>query len=235
MASNPLNSTNSSELQPHGNFCTSPFTKQTLTAWFVVYLLCFPVFLSTLYIFFQKMRTSIHLSHSDIFTSQIVVMEIVNTVGSCVIFHGVYVNVRDTAVSLAVCVAMLTRFGQMSFHSLTCFERYLAVVHPITYLRLKTEGGVIVNACIVSSWLFSAGLSALVYKKSLYLYHYISSLLAIVFSSAIVSFCAVSTLCALIRPGPGEGGGDRRSINQSKRAALCTMAFILGAELLSIF
>ncbi|KAF7644522.1 hypothetical protein LDENG_00220650 [Lucifuga dentata] len=33
---------------------------------------------------------------------------------------------------------------------------------------------------------------------------------------ALISYCSLSVLCALIRPGPGEGGGDRERVDQSK-------------------
>ncbi|KAJ0055650.1 hypothetical protein NL108_008811, partial [Boleophthalmus pectinirostris] len=197
-------------------------------------MLCFPVFLSALYAYFKKKKKSIQLSHSDIFTSHTLIMEVVNMVGSCIVFYGIYVSTRDTLVSVAICVSMLTRCVQMFYHCLTCVERYLAVVHPITYLCLKNRGGVLVNTCVGFAWLFSSGLSALVYNEKLYFYHYISHLLITAFCLATVSFCTVSALCVLIRPGPGEGGRDRKTINQSKRAALNTMAFILGAELASI-
>lgn len=53
------------------------------------------------------------------------------------------------------------------------------------------------------------------------------ALLAIV----AVSFCSLSVLCALVRPGPGEGAGNRGGADKTKMKAFYTITVILGALL----
>ncbi|KAI9524359.1 hypothetical protein NQZ68_018096 [Dissostichus eleginoides] len=138
-------------------------------------LLILPICIFALYLGFQRWRqqssTSSTTSHSDIFTFHMVLMELVDYIGSTLRIYAWY--------------------GRAYFHVLTCVERYLAVVHPVTYLSLKGQRGVrIRNICI-----------------------------------------GMSVLCVLIRPRPGEQGGDRTIVDQSKRRAFYTIVAILGVLL----
>lgn len=85
----------------------------------------------------------------------------------------------------------------------------MAVIHPVTYLRLKTETGVRVrNISIGCVWLlcsFTLGL-LISYSQDL---PSMPFFLFFAFGMFVTSFCTLSVLRALIRPGPGEVGGDR--------------------------
>jgi len=50
----------------------------------------------------------------------------------------------------------------------------------------------------------------------------------LVFLILVVSFCSLSVLWVLIRPGPGEDGRDRQHADQSKRRAFHTITVIMG-------
>ncbi|KAF0028996.1 hypothetical protein F2P81_018101 [Scophthalmus maximus] len=44
-----------------------------------------------------------------------------------------------------------------------------------------------------------------------------------IFHLVVISFCRLSVLRVLIRPGPGERGGDRERVDRSKRRAFYTI------------
>ncbi|KAM3590576.1 uncharacterized protein V6R79_012110 [Siganus canaliculatus] len=88
----------------------------------------------------RQRRPGQTMSHSDVFTYHMVVMEITNISGTiaacCAVFTGAFHMVMVSMDLLTV-----SSTGQTYFHLLTCVDRYLAVVHPVTYLRLRTEKG----------------------------------------------------------------------------------------------
>ncbi|KAI9524414.1 hypothetical protein NQZ68_018097 [Dissostichus eleginoides] len=157
-------------------------------------LLILPICIFVLYLGFQRWRqwssTSSTTSHSDIFTFHMVLMELVDYSGFTLVILGIHL-VNENATSAGFIIMLLPWYGRAYFHVLTCVERYLAVVHPVTYLSLKGQRGVrIRNICI-----------------------------------------GLSVLHVLIRPGPGEQGGDRTIVDQSKRRAFYTIVAILGVLL----
>ncbi|KAM3590872.1 uncharacterized protein V6R79_017993 [Siganus canaliculatus] len=109
----------------------------------------------------RQRRPGQTMSHSDVFTYHMVVMEITNMSGTitacCAVFTGAFHMVM---VSMDILIA--SSAGQTYFHLLTCVDRYLAVVHPVTYLRLRTEKGArirnIATGCI---WFLSQPLCSL--------------------------------------------------------------------------
>ena len=169
-------------------------------------------------------------SHSDIVTFHMVVMELICFLGFNFCIYAVYVeNYKMLSVGFVIwCFAW---YVQNSLHILTCVERYLAVVHPVTYLNLKGQRGVrIRNICIGCVWLLSFAMSYLPDDLTL-----VFDLGLMIFSLIVVSFFSLSVLCVLIRPGPGEQGGDRTIVDQSKRRAFFTIVAILGVLLVRCF
>lgn len=53
-----------------------------------------------------------------------------------------------------------------------------------------------------------------------------------VMSTLVISYCSLSVLHALIRPGPGDGGKDKEKVDQTKMRAFHTIMAIMGALLL---
>ncbi len=180
----------------------------------------------------QKQRstsTAAKTSNSDIFTYHMVAMEMIGIAGCGFYCCGAGVNV-PVLMRVGLYFFSVTSNGQMYFHVLTCAERHLAVVHPITYLSLKNRGGVrIRNVTIGCTWLLffgSFGLTTLSSNFSTIPFICLSALAIVV-----VSFCSLSVLRALIRPGPGDGGGDRERVNQTKIRAFHTIMAIMGTLL----
>ncbi|KAJ0006173.1 hypothetical protein NQD34_013446, partial [Periophthalmus magnuspinnatus] len=216
------------------NPCLTERSHVVFTSWLVFYLFIFPVFIFVIYFGYKKWQTHrLNVSHSDVFTFHMVAMELLNLVGSCLYFAGFMLQLMDD-LDIGLNLKHFASVGEMCFHCLTCVERYLAVVCPITYLRLKKRGGVVIrNVSIVCAWLFSGAslFHAMMVNQSITNPLIFGFALAI-FSIILVLFCSVSVLYILIRPGPGEGGVVRKRIDQSKRAAVYTMLAILGALLL---
>lgn len=119
------------------------------------------------------------------------------------------------------------------FNIVTCVERYLAVVHPITYMGLRQSGGVrIRNICIGCVWLMCFGLlgvTALYYPDVPYVPYFCLMMASLI----IISFCSLSILCVLIRPGPGEMRANMEKIDHSKQKAFYTITAIMIVLLVS--
>ncbi|XP_030285834.1 uncharacterized protein LOC115589203 [Sparus aurata] len=200
-------------------------------------LLLLPLFILVLYVGCQRQRRQRSAatagpmtSHSDVFTFNMAVLELIGVLGFCLNLFGAYANQPDVR-RVGSFMATITVPGECLFHLLTCVERYLAVVHPVTYLGLKQTGGVrIRNGIIVCVWLLCWGLSAL--SGFSYGFFTTSTLVLLVFSTIVVSYCSLTALYILIRPGPGEVGGKRERVDQSKQRAFHTMMAVAGALML---
>lgn len=199
-------------------------------ALFICYILLIPLCIYVLYLGFNRWRkqrsgsTSDTSSHSDIITYNIVVMEMICVLGSCFYANGLFSNLITVKVALYLWDMTVT--GQNLFHILTCIERYLAVVHPVVYLRLRQSGGVrIRNISIGCVWLISVGSLGL-------LFHPVKSFLQLGFfilSFITVCFCSLSVLRVLILPGPGDVSRNRGHVDQSKKRAFQSIMIILLA------
>ncbi|XP_054863907.1 uncharacterized protein LOC118469131 [Amphiprion ocellaris] len=207
------------------------FTTFTLTS--ILFLL--PLCIFIMYHGLQQWRlnhstsSAATMSHSDSFTYNMVTMEMIGIFGCILCCCGVcsdHLNILFVGFFLF----SFTWFGESFFHVLTCVERYLAVVHPITYLSLRTERGIrIRNISISCVWLICFVILGLLKMENLVA---IVNWSLLTLSLAIISFCCLSVLCVLIGPGPGEQGGGRKRVDQSKQRAFYTILVILGVLVL---
>ncbi|KAG8005906.1 hypothetical protein GBF38_004961 [Nibea albiflora] len=203
-------------------------------AFFVANVFLLPLFILVLYLGYRRGRqqrpgsAAGMTSHSDIFTYNMMGLELISVLGCCFYCCGALTNVK-VMISVGMYVFSITSPGQTLFHLLTCVERYLAVVHPITYLGLRQAGGVrIRNISIGCVWLFSLGSPVL---TKVCLGSYAASVL-LGFSLLAVSFCSISVLSVLIRPRQREVGGKREQVDQTKLRAFYTIVAIMGALVL---
>ncbi|XP_078792482.1 uncharacterized protein LOC144987224 isoform X2 [Oryzias latipes] len=116
-------------------------------------------------------------------------------------------------------------FNMVQFLLLTCVEFYLAVVHPVIYLRLKSSGGVWIrgiSAAVV--WLLCV-LGGVVSYRCKFIVTMVLCLCLLVLDLAVVSFCCISVLWTLKRPGPGENAEDK--VDPSKQRAFQTILKIM--------
>lgn len=167
-------------------------------------------------------------SNTDVLTYHMVVIELLGSVGFIFCCYEVCCNVDIVIVGYYIWT--FAWFGETFFHLLICLERYLAVVHPITYRSLRTERGIrIRNISIGIAWLLS--IVGTIFITDTIIFIRLTSWVA--FSTLfVISFCTLSVLFILIRPGPGKQCGKRGRLDQSKKKALNTLISILGVVLL---
>ncbi|KAK2863361.1 hypothetical protein Q5P01_002894 [Channa striata] len=190
--------------------------------------LLLPLYLTVLYLGHQKwrqQRSFATTSHSDIFTYNLAAIELLYALGATFYYCTSYFGLSElTILWFSLCSIVIP--GETCFHILTCVERYLAVVHPVTYLGLRRVGGVrIRNVSIGCVWLLCLGWMGIiaVYSPG---FPFILYFIFLAFSLVVVSFCSLSVLCVLIRSGPGDMAGGRARVDQSKQRAFHTITAI---------
>ncbi|KAF3837459.1 hypothetical protein F7725_004923 [Dissostichus mawsoni] len=179
-------------------------TAFSVTNVFIHLLLCALIFCLE----FQRWRRqkSTFSSHADCFTFNMMAMEMFVLVGLVLFCMGFNWNNWWLIACGMFCCSLIIP-GRSLFHCLTCMERYLAVVHPITYLRLKTTSGVrIRNICIGCAWMLSFGWMSVKYAH-LPNWPIFPSLVFVALSLFVSSFSSVSVLRVLRRASPGERPG----------------------------
>lgn len=161
------------------------------------------------------------------------VIELLSVIGSILLTFNLYAKL-PWLTQTGVTILYLNFTGQLLFHVLTCGERYLAVVHPITYLRLKNKKGIqIRNTTIGCFWLMCImwGVVMPIEYKS---YFNFSILLFTSLVLILISIFNLSILCVLIHPGPQRAGGRRQQCDPSKFRVLFTTMAILGVLLVRV-
>lgn len=110
---------------------------------------------------------------------------------------------------LAVCMA-----GRYLFQCCLCLEQYLAVIHPMIFLKLKPMR---YRAGFVSVvWFFALGIGAVSgYMFPGVPYNVFGVVYLIIFF--LDSFCCLSVLNALVHPGPSDK--DNGEMNAAKKRA----------------
>ena len=230
-------SANSSGNDTQLNICHSTATAYILIALIVIYIVLLPVFIFILFMGYQrwkKQRSSSAtalLSHFDVLTMNMAVLELTTIMGALVTFASSYVG-HAGLLMFGISIYSVSQPGQILFHLLTCLDRYLAVVHPVTYLGLRRERGVrIRNGLVGCVWLICFGslfLKGNAQSPGTLAYNFLFLVPVII----VVSLCSLSILCTLIGPGPGGVGRRRERLNQSRQRAFNTILAVMGALLL---
>ncbi|XP_042604402.1 chemokine XC receptor 1-like [Cyprinus carpio] len=129
----------------------------------------------------------------------------------------------------------LTITGRPLFQCLMCVERYLAVVHPVTFLKYKPLRYRVI--CCTAAWIIIIGsclccLFTMVSQNIVYIW--LLSMQFLLFFS-IQLFCLVAVLRALKQSGPGQRGRQREEEHNMKRRVFylilvttASMAIIYG-------
>ncbi|KAI3375557.1 hypothetical protein L3Q82_003893 [Scortum barcoo] len=189
-------------------------------------LLTLPVSVIVLHVGRRRRQHPTVTSHTEVITYHMVLTEIMYIVASVLYCISVYTDLQWMMMASSN-VSFIVACGQMFFHVLTCVERYLAVVHPVTYLHLRKGGRVTVRNTIVwCVWLLGLAKMGVLAINSLEI-NVLVYLIQQAVALAAVAFCSIAVLQVLKRPGPGEGGGDRERVDQSKRRAFNTIVAIM--------
>lgn len=130
-------------------------------------------------------------------------------------------------ISLTLCVGALLGFwlgtcmsGRYVFQCLLCLEQYLAVIHPMIFLKFKPMRYRVGVAS--AAWLFVLGIgtaSSCMFPAVPY-----SAFGAVYFIVFFLdSFCCLSVLNALVRPGPSEKDNGEMSAAKKKAFKIISM------------
>lgn len=192
-------------------------------------MLFFPLCFLVLYVGFQRWRQNKQspMSHTDFFTYNMLFIELLNISGNSAYSYG-SVYEKYWLIIWGTSILSLVYPAQLSFHIFTCIERYLAVVHPVTYLNLRKRRWIWArNMTVLFAWMYSSlwlGLSLSLQPNEI-----LTAFMILLLSDVcIVVFCSVSVLCTLRNPSPGEGSG----VCQSKQKAFYTIFIILAVLML---
>ena len=139
---------------------------------------------------------------SEFFTLNLVVSDILSCLFSLILILQLYLKMIQSSEIFWIFVGFLYS-GRPLFQACICLERYLAVVHPVVFLRYKPLRYRL--ACCVLVWMvvFLACLYCSFDNKGTYFLVFTLVLYPILMSMHL--FCCVSVLRALKHPGPGEG------------------------------
>ncbi len=110
--------------------------------------------------------------------------------------------------------------GSPLFQCLICVERYLAVVHPVIFLKYKPLRYRVICCTVV--WIITLGSSIICMLTFLKFIFYMCMwflLLQFLLFLSIKLFCCLAVLRALKQSGPGERGRQREEENHVKTRA----------------
>lgn len=203
-----------------------------LTATYVLFLL--PVHIYVLYLGVKRWRrqsASKAASHSDFLAYHAVLVELIGIFGFVLVCCGIHAGLTNLTVT-GIRLLAVQFVGQLLFQILTCTERYLAVVHPVAYMRQKNLRGIRIRNIIVGcSWLLCFSAIDLLSMKGLAA-NVATYFTLFSFSLVAVSFFSLSVLHILIRPRPAEVANNRQQVDQQKMKAFKMMMAILSVLVL---
>ncbi|KAL6118278.1 uncharacterized protein ACO6RY_03109 [Pungitius sinensis] len=212
---------------PAGTFSTVALTVCSL-------LLVLPPCVYVIYQGLKQRHSGTTASHSDVFTYHMVAVELMSIVGCLLCSCGSLTGITEM-VAVGMSILAMNICGQQLFHLLTCVERYLAVVHPVTYLGLRSQKGVRVRKVSIGCvWMLCfANMSCLYLGNTNSII--ISSVWCLAFIVLVIFFCSLSVLCVLIGPGPGARGVEgRQRVDRAKKRAFYTITVILVVVLVKV-
>lgn len=134
-------------------------------------------------------------------------------------------NMPYTVIYVSSSIMCITLMAQAQFHTWSCMEYYLAVVHPIFYLKLKQSW---YKMMLVSfTWATSSvlGVQFLIMQQNIAMLLYIITFCGLVL---LILFCSVATLAMLKKPNPGEGErGEKMHHQKIKAFKIITLTLVV--------
>ncbi|XP_056587666.1 chemokine XC receptor 1-like [Triplophysa dalaica] len=155
---------------------------------------------------------------SDFFILNLSVCEIGICLNSVITLFLYYFSISNL-LGLINFLIGLSITGRPLFQCLICVERYLAVVHPVTFLKYKPLRYRIM--CCTAAWIINLASCLCMFgiiSSNIVFFVKCYSIQFLIFLS-IQLFCCLAVLRALKQSGPGEKGREREEENHMKRRA----------------
>ncbi|XP_042603781.1 C-C chemokine receptor type 8-like [Cyprinus carpio] len=162
---------------------------------------------------------------SEFFNLNLSVCEIANSLNGLISVLSIHLS---SLLTLSNFLQGIGITGRPLFHCLICVERYLAVVHPVTFLKYKPLRYRVI--CCTAAWIITLGsclICLILLLNIMVAYPWFFSLQFLLFLS-IQLFCLVAVLRALKQSGPGEKKRERKEENQMKRRAFYLILITSG-------
>ncbi|XP_067280771.1 C-C chemokine receptor type 8-like [Pseudorasbora parva] len=159
---------------------------------------------------------------SEFFILNLSICEVANSLNSLLF---IIPNWFSSLYTLQLFLIGLSLTGRPLFQCLMCVERYLAVVHPVNFLKFKPLRYRVI--CCTVAWIitFSSCLCSLLILTFLnFNAHTLAYSVQVILFLSIQLFCLVAVLRALKKSGPGERGRERGEANHKKRRAFCLIS-----------
>ena len=168
-------------------------------------------------------------SFSDFFSYNMAVMELFGVFGCIIYICSKYFHLSWLP-GMSTAMLIFPWNGQMCFPILTCLDRYMAVVYPITYRGLNQVAGVYIrNISTGLVWLQCFVMTTFFFLTTNNPEVFFTTVVCLMSILLIaVTFCSLSILCVLIQPRPGEAGRKGARVDQSKQRAFHMIMIIMG-------
>lgn len=118
--------------------------------------------------------------------------------------------------------------GHPNLLTLTCVERYLAIVKPLVFLRFKPLKYKLALTGIIWLWTLIFCFASLLMSL---VFHY-AALVQVTVCCVVQLYCCIATLQVLKRPGPGEAVRQKEGMSKIKLRAFRTVLFITVSYIL---
>lgn len=173
----------------------------------------------------REQRSNTVISNFHLFTYHLAAIEIMGILGHIIFFCGTKTNL-SMLMTMGIVFFLITSAGQMLFHFLTSMERYLAVIHPITYRTLKKARVIVIrNVTISFAWALSVAAPFFTFSKGPAPIMFMTAMVMLYF--IVFLFLSLSVVCALPDKGPRKELGTSGRLGRKLRA-FYTILVILG-------
>ncbi|XP_029905356.1 lysophosphatidic acid receptor 4-like [Myripristis murdjan] len=167
----------------------------------------------------------------EFFSLNLTVSELLFGLSSICAF--IYLFHKSVSVFVAnVFFSIFLFMGRPLFQTCICVERYIAVVHPVLFLQLKTLKYRVV--CCAAVWLLVLGaciMQVLMLNNLILTQCCCIGVYLLLFSVKL--FCCLSVLRTLRKPGPGTGGRDKEGSDKVKMKSFKVLLIITVSTVLT--
>lgn len=172
------------------------------------------------------MRSSRATLEAEFFSVNLLFMEIICAIIILITTFSFYLLTNPLLLEILLSLGRICLHSQPVFQCSVCVERYIAVVHPIIFLRYKPMR---YKAAGLAVYWFIAGVFAVWGESTGNFYSLMAVLLLVMLAEM---FCSLSILVMLKRSGPGESkDGERQQSNLVKKKAF-TIVSLLQVKLM---